>query len=273
MPLKSATILALCLSGPALAAPSPATQALYDALRLGDVIAIMREEGVEYGAELEADMFPDAGGPGWTAAVESIYDPDLMEDTVLDGLDERIDAGTAETLTEFFISERGRTIVDLEIEARRAMRDDDIEKAAEERAARMREDGDARADLIDRFVTVNGLIDQNVVGAMNSNFAFFRGLDEGGAFGAPMAEDQMIADVWAQEPEIRDDTREWVYGYLTLAYQPLTTADLETYIALTESEEGQELNDAIFAAFDQVYTKISFALGARAADFMQGEDI
>ncbi|MBJ3762849.1 DUF2059 domain-containing protein [Maribius pontilimi] len=265
--------LLLVLAPPALAAPSAATQALFDALRLGDVIAIMRQEGVEYGADLEAEMFPGDGGPAWAAAVDTIYDAAAMERGILDGLDTRLEDDDAEELADFFTSEPGQTIVDLEIEARRAMRDSDVEEAAEERAMQMRQDGSERMDLIEDFIAANGLIEQNIAGALNSNFAFYRGLDEGNAFEVPMTEDQMIMDVWAQEPEIRDDTEQWVYGYLTLAYQPLSDGDLEAYIALSQTDAGQALNDALFAAFDVVYSDISRQLGARAADFMQGEDI
>ena len=53
-----------------------------------------------------------------------------------------------------------------------------------------------------------------------------------------------------QNIDIRQNTTEWVYSFLLLAYEPLEDADLETYIAFSETGAGQDLNAAMFAAFD-----------------------
>ena len=111
------------------------------------------------------------------------------------------------------------------------------------------------------------------MGAMNANLAFYRGLSESGAFPAEMTEDQMLSDVWAQEPDVRAETTDWLYPFLSLAYQPLSDDQLEAYIAFSETAAGDRLNGALFAAFDKVFTQISYDLGRAAAGQMQGEDI
>ena len=123
------------------------------------------------------------------------------------------------------------------------------------------------------FVDANELVDSNVVGAMNSNYAFYVGLMDGGAFAQDMTEDSILSDVWSQEPEIRADTIDWVYSYLALAYQPISDDDIAVYTALSKTDEGRALNRAIFGAFDTMYTTISMALGQGAAQFMVGEDL
>ena len=83
----------------------------------------------------------------------------------------------------------------------------------------------------------------------------------------------MLADVWEQEVQIRSETEQWVYSFLLLAYQPLSDEDIEAYIQLSETSEGQVLNTALFAAFDTMYSEISHALGLASARYLSGEDI
>lgn len=104
-------------------------------------------------------------------------------------------------------------------------------EAAASRAADMRSDGTDRMRQIDHLVESSGLIEENVVGALNASFAFYTGLADGGAFPGRPSRDELLADVWAQEFEVRADTIDWIYGYLVLAYQPLSDDDLAAYIA------------------------------------------
>jgi len=127
--------------------------------------------------------------------------------------------------------------------------------------------------MVEQFVDANDLVETNVVGAMNANFAFYLGLLDGGAFPQELTVDQILADVWSQEDDIRKNTYEWVYSYLLLAYQPLSDADLQTYIAFSESDEGQAMNTALFAAFDEMYEGISRALGLASSEYMSGQDL
>lgn len=246
---------------------------LYDALALTEVLEMMREEGLEYGKDLEAELFPGRGGAVWDKMVRSLYRLEAMETRVKQVFAERLDNVNLDPLLTFFGSEQGARIVEMELAARRAMMDEAVEEAAEDRAAVMRQEGDPRVDLLDRMIAANDLVDQNVVGGMNANYAFYTGLADGDASSIEATEDQILADVWSQETEIRADTLDWVYAFLTLAYQPLDDADLEAYIEISETNEGQVLNVALFEAFDAMYVDISRGLGRGAAQFMTGEDI
>jgi len=59
----------------------------------------------------------------------------------------------------------------------------------------------------------------------------------------------------------------------SLAYSPLTEAEMESYIRFWESPAGQRLNAALFAAFDTVFRDVSQDLGRAAGIAMQGRDI
>ncbi len=244
-------------------------------MRIGEMLDVMRMEGLDYGASLEADMFGGDAGAGWQGDLGRIYDVSRMQAQIEDVLLQQFasDPAVLGDIEAFFSSDQGQQIVMLEIEARRAMLDDAAKEAAELGAAQMTEDRDPRMDLLKRFAEVNDLIEMNVAGAMSSNLSFYQGMADEGAFDNDLTEDQMLADVWAQEPQVRADSEKWLMSFLTLAYEPLADTDLEAYIAFSESASGQRLNAAVFAAFDQVFRRISRDLGQAAARQMQGQDI
>ncbi len=250
-------------------------QRLSDTMMMGAIMDVMRDEGLDYGRTLEDEMFAGRGGDRWEAIVGLIYDPQTMR--------ARFDAALAKELADagedlaaietFFASPQGQMALKLEVEARRSMLDKTVEEAAKVAWEDMRAKDDPRVASLTRFAAANDLIESNVMGALNSNLAFYRGMADSGAFPEEMTEEQMLQDVWGQEPEIRRETEDWLYPFLALAYQPLPEADLEAYIAFSETPAGKRMNAALFAAFDVVFSQISFDLGRAAARQMQGEDI
>ena len=269
-----ATVVLTVLSAPwAHAASEQDVVSLTDALGLPELIEVMREEGVDYARSIEEQLFPGRGGAAWMETASAIYDAGEMTETVVSTMTDTLAEVEVDGLIAFFTSPRGREIVSYEVSARRALMNEDVEEAAQARLAELQLAEDPDLDLIDRFVEANDLVESNVMGAMNSNYAFYQGLTDGGAFEDAMTESDILADVWAQEDSIRAETSAWVYSYLVMAYRPLGTDDLEAYVALSETPEGRALNRALFAGFDRMYGGISRELGAAAAEFMKGQDI
>ncbi|MDJ0628294.1 MAG: DUF2059 domain-containing protein [Rhodobacter sp.] len=266
-------LIAAFWSGPALSQDDRRVEPLYRALGLPEIVAIMREEGIDYGLELEAELFPGRGGARWAAVVEQIYDLDRMEETVLGRLDTDLASADLAPMTAFFGSDLGREIVQLEVTARRALLDEGVEEVSRAVLEDLTLARDPRLDLIRDFAEANGLVENNVVGAMNSNYAFYTGLADGGAFPGEMTEEQILTDVWSQEEAIREDTEAWLYSYLVMAYRPLSDADIEAYIAFSRTGPGTVLNRAMFDAFDEMFAAVSLALGRAAAGFLAGEEL
>ena len=243
---------------------------LFDALDLTAMIAVIREEGLAYGQSLQKDLFPDNGN-GWADQVSTIYDADAMRGVFEQVMRQELDADLIPGMLEFFNSDLGHRVTGLEISAREALLDD----AVEETANQMRDDLAAakspRLAGLQRFVTVNDLIEANVSGALNANLAFYQGLSDGGAFPTPMSERDILRDVWTQEPTVRTDTADWLMAYLGLAYQPLSDADLDAYIEFSLTPAGRAVNRAQFTAFDQVFVDISRRLGLAAATHMASQ--
>ena len=183
------------------------------------------------------------------------------------------DPATLEVIEAFFGSDRGQRILTLEVEARRALLDQETENAAKLHVEELVAKEDPRLALIQKFAEVNDLVEMNVAGALNANLAFFKGMASAGGFANQMTEDQMLQTVWSEEPAIRDETETWLYPYLALAYQPLSDDDIQAYVSFSDLAEGKVLNAAVFAAFNVLFTEISGNLGRAAAKQTLGEDI
>lgn len=246
---------------------------LLAAMGLYDVLAIMAAEGVNGAADLEADMFPGRGGAAWQAVVAGIYATDKMTADFEAALPRDLLSETdIATLLTFFESERGQRIAAGEIAARQAFLDPAIEEIATDLAEERVAQNHPRIAKLAEFNIVNDLIERNVSGALNANFAFYMGLSEGGAFAEPIPEAMMLAEVWGQEADIRAETTQWLLAYQTLAYDDLSDDDLQAYITLSRSPAGQAINASLFAAFDTLFNAISHDLGRAAAGFIAGED-
>lgn len=259
--------------GAAAATPEAGIDALVEALALPEMVAVMRQEGLAYGEEIAAGLF---GGPGpaeWTAAVAAIYDAGRIEARLREALAERLGPDEIAAILAFFTTEPGRTFVRLELSAREAMLDDAVEELARETAALALAEGTARYRLVERFVAANDLIEANVASAMNANYAYYIGLLDGGGLPPEVTADRLLADVRGQEAAIRRNTTEWIFSYLMLAYQPAGDADLEAYIAFSETGPGRALNRVLFGAFDSVFNDISRSLGLAAARFMGSQEL
>jgi len=258
---------------PAMSRADQAIDALVDALRIGEVVQVMRAEGLEYGSDIAAEMFPGRAGGAWPILVDRIYAADTLEQAVRTQLAIELDNVDVAPLTAFFASPEGQEITELEIVARRALLQPEVEQAAAEAARKLNETDPELDALLHDFIAVNDLVEANVVGALNASYAFYTGLAEGDAFEGTLTQEQILTDVWSQEDDIRSETTEWLLTYLALAYGPMDRSGLAEYVELSETPEGQALNRALFSAYDKMYVSISRQLGMGAAQFLAGQDL
>jgi hypothetical protein len=274
--LTGPPLLAQTVDEPAAAADlSAQIAALNDAMQIGPLMEVMRAEGLASGEKLAKDMLPDAGGARWSAIVNDIYDTARMKAVFEARFAAELgdDPDSVAAAIAFFGSDRGKEIVTLEIEARRAMLDKAVEEAAKVLAEEMFADDDPRIALLQDFAEAADLVELNVTGGLNGNFAFMRGMADAGGPAARLTEDEMLADVWGGERAVRAQTTEWLYSYFALAYQPLSDADIAAYTDFWRTPAGKKTNAALFAAFNELFTGISTDLGRATARQLQGDDI
>ena len=249
-------------------------RALFEALRLPEIIDIMSAEGIADGLALGETIFQTGPAPAtWTEVIGSIHDPEHMKAEVLASLAEALEGEDTAAMRAFFESEPGRTLIAREVETRQAMADEEVEQEAREAAAVALAERTPRLELLRRYVETLDLVEYNVVGTMNSNYAYVTGLLDGGAIRGEMTEEDVLSDIWAQEGQVRANATEWIFSFLLEAYEPASDADLEALIRFSETEEGQALNRALFDAFDVRFSEMSRALGLAAARHMTTREL
>jgi hypothetical protein len=182
----------------------------------------MATEGVEAAMSLEADMFPDNGGAPWALEANRIHGADRMIALFEDAFPVDLMSGGGGGAGHRLLHRRARDRASPPPRSRggapsssRGWRSWPMTPSAR------RSEEDPRIDLLTDFIEANDLVERNVSGALNSNFAFYRGLSDGGAFEVEIPEELMLAEVWGQEPELRRDTIEWLYSFQLSAYAGL----------------------------------------------------
>ncbi len=244
---------------------------LIDAIRLGDTVAIMRDEGLVYGSNLITDMMIDADTPGWRIRVGQIYDETRMLEALTSGLKAEMEEVDLEPILALFTSDLGAEIIALELVAREVLSDEAADLAARDRFEDLTDNEDPLVDQITTMMTDSDLVNFNVMGIMNSNMMLYRGLSDGGAI--ELGEDDILRDVWASEASVREESTGWLQGYFLTCYETLSHQELETYAAFWRTPEGRAFNAALFAVFDQVYEDLSYLLGRAAAEQLKSEEL
>jgi hypothetical protein len=252
-------------------AATPEADNLFRILRLSEIIAIMHDEGLDYADDIDQDMLNGQGGQFWKDGIKHLYDPKRIEAALRDAIAAGMDNLQISKAVDFYQSEHGQRLITLEVSARSAMFDPDIEAMARANYHNLAAGKNAKFLAVTRFVEVNDLLGLNIAGALASNYKFYRGLVDGEAM--DKSEREILADVWAQEKEIHDETESWLYGFLLMAYSPLGLDELEDYITFSKGAAGQALNQALFDGFDLVYNAISYELGMSVARAMKARDL
>lgn len=278
--LLGAVRLALCLClGLSLAGPGARADdaaeiaAIGAALDLPSTFSVLQAEGAHYGEELATEILPDGATAAWRRDVDRIYDPVRIEPVFRDRFAKGLQGADLAAIRTFVESDLGRRLVTLELSARRALLEPSVEDASLLKLEEMHETRDPRLGRIEDLLTAGDFVEENVASAMNANLAFYKGLADGGADLDTTGGNDMIADVWAQEDDVRTETTQWLMQMLVLAYAPLDDTDIDRYAAFIASPAGKALNRALFDAYGAVFDDLSYRLGREAARILTGQDI
>ncbi|MEM8692604.1 MAG: hypothetical protein AAGG57_12050 [Pseudomonadota bacterium] len=258
------TCLLIFWSGGALAQDH--VDRLITAMRVPELVEIISKEGMQGAKDLDADMLGGAGGAVWLQQARQIYSPMRLKALISSHLSDHYIGTDVEAALLFLESDLGQWIVQLEVDARIAIMDPDVEAAAR----RIAEENPPPMHVT-RYIEINDLVELNVQNALQSDLRFAQGLVAGGMEG--LSEEDMLSDTWASEPAYRADIVSWLQAYVTLALSPMEDQDIETYLAFCETDVGQRLNRAIFRAYGAAYEDVSFALGQAAALFLTEDEI
>lgn len=271
LPLVLAIVAVVAVAAAGAARAERRTAPLLEALGMPETVDIMRQEGRANGADLAREMLGGSGAQGWARALDRLYDRDRMYRLVAEEMAAELTEAEIAAILGFFRTDSAQRIVELELAARRAFLDRGTERAASAGYRQARKEDARLIEQIDILIRDSDLVERNVMGALNADLMFYRGLADGGAYDLTDAE--IIADVWAREESVRAESRRWLHAFLYLAYRPLGPEGLADYAAFFRTPAGRALNNAMFVAFDRMFEEISYLLGRELARRMRGEDL
>ncbi|MCC5983943.1 MAG: hypothetical protein JJU42_06225 [Rhodobacteraceae bacterium] len=259
----------------AVAEPAFDPVELSDAYQLEALFEIVAQEGRDDAADIGAEVAGPEGRAGWERTMARLYDPARLLEVFLSELEqefprqpEAFDAAIA-----FARTTPGAQMVQLEIDARAAMLDADIEQMARERLGEARA-ADARTlAFVDARIEANDLIEGNVSLGLNSALAYFVGFAQTAPDALQPEAGRMMADVWQQEGAIRAEITDWLRAYFLLAYAPLDDDARAAVLDHAASPEGVAFNTAMFNAFDRLFSGLSRALGAEVGRALAASDL
>ncbi|TVP73550.1 MAG: hypothetical protein EA339_02990 [Rhodobacteraceae bacterium] len=279
-PLAYLTVLIVALAGllPVTARPAFADE-LAQALLLPELFEIMATEGR---MSVMADGAIPLQGPSlerFEAEVAEIYAPGRMLAAFMHVLDADLQdrPEVREDTLAFAATELGKDILRLEISARKALLDDEVDLFARHALEEARMDT-ARQAVRERLADIrqrieaNDLIELNVSLGLNTSFAYYRGMMMENAVSG-MSADMLLQLVWSQEPDIRADIEDWVESYFLMAYQPLDEDSMQAFLNYVDTPLARAFNQAMFRAFDEVFSEISLNLGRALGRHLAAEDL
>jgi len=265
--------LIFLMSFGAAQAQSPRVNILLDVMQMDGLLATISSENVSFADEMEQDLFPGRGGAGWQKEMRALYDPAAMRAQLAASFEADLTDETYDQTMAFFKGAFGQKLLLSENAARAAFLDPAMESVAQENMLLLAENDPERFALLEEFIAVNGLIDNNIMSGMNANFAFYRGLIDGNGFPYEVTEAEALADIWSGEEQLRSETKVWLFAFLGMAYDGISDDEMQRYIDFSASPAGKKLNRLFFDAFDELFVALSYSTGRAAARRMSGDDI
>lgn len=244
-----------------------------------DLFPIMAQEGITSAGADDATPLAPEDLQKWRNDLALIYDPSRMQADFSAVLDAQLAAkdDVRAHAVAFARSVEGARVLQLEISARQALLDDEIDEMArlslsEARESDPRSPSAQRLALVRERIDVNDLVELNVSLGLNTTYAYYMGMLSETEIPGLSAQD-VLALVWSQEQDIRADVVDWIESYFLLAYQPLSDDELRRYIDHSASENGDAFNRMMFQAFDAVFVDISRRVGAALGRALSGETL
>ncbi|MEL7099149.1 MAG: hypothetical protein AAGM84_10015 [Pseudomonadota bacterium] len=236
----------ICVAPLAVSAQS-AVDRLFDAAGLPELIASFADDSRLGARDLDDSFLQGQGGDVFAETIDRLHDPARLIETMRAGVSDRLDPDDAAQALSFVESEMGQRIARLEVEARQAMSNDDVEAAALAAA-------DRADDAVVAMIELRNLPERNADISFNAQVAFWAGV-------AATAPDFDVPDIEGQRDAIAARSRTWVTGFYMLVASALEDGDLETYSAFWDTEVAEAWDDAVSAALEEMYSELSFATG------------
>ena len=245
---------------------------LYSALRLDEIVQIIKTEGI-HEANTTAEIYLKSKGQTGTFRkdIEKLYDRTNISTFLLDGVANRLTEDDAQSALAFYSGSLGAKIAQLEASARLAISDDAVESVAIEIAKAAGSKDHQRYKTLTKNIEDLELVEHNMKGAFASQYGFLTELSQ--ADDIDLSQDQILSMLSANEQKLRGEISAWLIGYSYMAYQPLSDEELDAYLDFLTSKPGKALHKALFDVFNALSVETASALGVLIAATREARDL
>lgn len=259
-----AVLALICLAPPAWA--DALSQRMLDAIQAPRLLAQLALEAEQSAQEIDQDFLAGAGGTFMADTVTRLNDPQRLLPRLEAEMIANMARADMEAVVSFLESPLGGQLADLELSAREAMFDPEVDAAVRERVAQT-----GVPKLVEEIIRDSDLIERNVLDSLLILEQFYLGRRAGGM--TDLSEQAIGAFTAELAGDVRTETGAWLRAFMTLAYSPLSDAELQTYATFWKTEAGQAYDRALFASFKSILLENNFALGQLVGRMQASDEI
>ena len=245
---------------------------LYEALHLGKVVKILRDESVKDAlGSGKLYLGQDYDFASFEKAVEKVFNLEMMDSFMRNGLKQKLPREKAKVAYRFFSQDLGARVALLETSARSAISYEEVEVAAIQMAKEAKSENTARYSMLEKNLKALELVELNMKGAFSAQYAFLKNLST--LDDMPLNNDDIVALLLENEEEMRREIVDWLMGFTHMAYTPLTDEELKSYLGFLSSSDGKVLNETLFYIFNDLSIQTSGELGGVIVSFRKAREL
>ena len=244
---------------------------LYDALQMDRVNEIIRVEGIR-DAQGTGEAYLSANSvERFVDQAKSVYQLDSMEKDFKRLLTENLSTSDASEILLFYRRPIGKIASELEVSARVAISETEIEEMAKTKLEEAKALKNTRLDEIESVIKTLELVEQNLIGAYAAQFAFMYELSKLGVI--ELSRQEMIDIITNDEEKLKGEIFEWLMAFSHMAYAPMSDEQFSVYNDFSKSDLGIALNKALFSVYNEMAKDQSQSLANILGEFMKSEDL
>ena len=252
-------------------AKADAISDLYDALQMDRVNEIIRAEGIRDARGTGEAYLSTNSVERFVEQAKSVYQLDNMEKDFKRLLTENLSTSEANEILLFYRLPIGKLASELEVSARVAISETEIEEMAKTMLKEAKAIKNTRLNEIESVIKILELVEQNLIGAYAAQFAFMYELSKLGVL--DLSRQEMIDIITNDEEKLKGEILEWLMAFSHMAYAPMSDEEFRVYNDFSKSDLGILLNKALFSVYNEMAKDQSQSLANILGEFMISEDL
>ncbi len=216
---------------------------------------------------------PGVFGSEWTRLSQDVFDVPVMHGMALDILEQTLTDDLLTHAADFYASELGQRLVEVENAAHLDEEDDERRDAGRALVAGMVEAGDARLEILKRMNAAVSGDDASVRAFQEIQYRFLLAASAAGVLELRVDPDELRAMLERDQDRLRIAMRESALANAAATYETLSDDDLTAYADALEHPDMQQVYVLMNAVQYEIMANRFEILAARMADLQPGQEL